>query len=192
MPADMSLRSPFPGLTGRLPGSRRLWMVLVTCWRKVVRKSRLTREMTKTTSCRPSTRPNTGSLLAVNLPLTLVVIISHGRLPPLMMASESQSTGLVARLEISRSICITSSLSAGGRVCSSSLLWSALSFACHFPVSCSPTAFLYPLVLTLCSDVWVQWWAAANEDDPNGRLGYWLGVYAALGGAALVCLFLSC
>ncbi|KAM7200841.1 hypothetical protein V8F20_005083 [Naviculisporaceae sp. PSN 640] len=41
-------------------------------------------------------------------------------------------------------------------------------------------------------NVWVQWWAAANETDPNGRLGYWLGVYAALGGAALVCLFLSC
>ncbi|KAK4208910.1 hypothetical protein QBC37DRAFT_60766 [Rhypophila decipiens] len=41
-------------------------------------------------------------------------------------------------------------------------------------------------------NIWVQWWAAANERDPNGRLGYWLGVYAALGGAALVCLFLSC
>jgi ATP-binding cassette, subfamily C (CFTR/MRP), member 1 len=38
----------------------------------------------------------------------------------------------------------------------------------------------------------VQWWAAANEAEPNSRLGYWLGVYAALGGIAIVCLFLSC
>lgn len=40
--------------------------------------------------------------------------------------------------------------------------------------------------------VWVQWWAASNESDPNGRLGYWLGIYAMFGGVAIVCLFLSC
>ncbi|KAL2132691.1 hypothetical protein VTI74DRAFT_3471 [Chaetomium olivicolor] len=40
--------------------------------------------------------------------------------------------------------------------------------------------------------VWVQWWAAYNEDDPNGNLGYWLGIYAMLGGVGIVCLFISC
>jgi ABC-type multidrug transport system fused ATPase/permease subunit len=41
-------------------------------------------------------------------------------------------------------------------------------------------------------NVWVQWWAADNEARPNSRLDYWLGVYAALGGAAIVCLSVSC
>ncbi|KAK0716329.1 ABC transporter [Lasiosphaeris hirsuta] len=41
-------------------------------------------------------------------------------------------------------------------------------------------------------NVWVQWWAAANEVQPNGRLEYWLGVYAILGFVAIVCLFVSC
>lgn len=40
--------------------------------------------------------------------------------------------------------------------------------------------------------VWVQWWAASNESEPNARLGYWLGIYAMLGGVGIVCLFLSC
>ncbi|KAK3311692.1 P-loop containing nucleoside triphosphate hydrolase protein [Chaetomium strumarium] len=40
--------------------------------------------------------------------------------------------------------------------------------------------------------VWVQWWAADNESRPNDRLGYWLGIYAMLGGVAIVCLFISC
>ncbi|KAB5511355.1 P-loop containing nucleoside triphosphate hydrolase protein [Coniochaeta sp. 2T2.1] len=41
-------------------------------------------------------------------------------------------------------------------------------------------------------NVWVQWWAADNEKRPNERLGYWLGVYAGLGGIAIACLFISC
>ncbi|KAK0706203.1 P-loop containing nucleoside triphosphate hydrolase protein [Lasiosphaeria miniovina] len=41
-------------------------------------------------------------------------------------------------------------------------------------------------------NVWVQWWAADNEAHPNSRLGYWLGIYAMLGGAAIVCLGVSC
>lgn len=40
--------------------------------------------------------------------------------------------------------------------------------------------------------IWVQWWASYNESDPNGKLGYWLGVYAMLGGIGIVCLFVSC
>ncbi|KAK3903067.1 ABC transporter [Staphylotrichum tortipilum] len=40
--------------------------------------------------------------------------------------------------------------------------------------------------------IWIQWWAAYNESDPNGRLGYWLGIYAMLGGVGIVCLFISC
>ncbi|KAH8881037.1 P-loop containing nucleoside triphosphate hydrolase protein [Thozetella sp. PMI_491] len=41
-------------------------------------------------------------------------------------------------------------------------------------------------------NIWVEWWAADNEAHPNDRLGYWLGVYAALGGLAIICLFVSC
>ncbi|QGA21216.1 hypothetical protein EYB26_008926 [Talaromyces marneffei] len=28
--------------------------------------------------------------------------------------------------------------------------------------------------------LWLQWWSDANETQPNGRLGYYLGVYAAI------------
>ncbi|OBT64152.1 hypothetical protein VE03_06254 [Pseudogymnoascus sp. 23342-1-I1] len=29
--------------------------------------------------------------------------------------------------------------------------------------------------------VWLQWWVNANADHPNDRVGYWLGVFGALG-----------
>lgn len=66
-------------------------------------------------------------------------------------------------------------------------------FCISFPSKCSAglrwTDWIAHIRLL---DIWVQWWAAANERDPNGRLGYWLGVYAGLGCAAIVCLFVSC
>lgn len=37
------------------------------------------------------------------------------------------------------------------------------------------------------SDIWVQWWSDASAANAN-RLGYWLGIYAALGVLALVVL----
>jgi ATP-binding cassette subfamily C (CFTR/MRP) protein 1 len=40
--------------------------------------------------------------------------------------------------------------------------------------------------------IWVKWWATANTLDPNGRLGYYLGIYAVLGVLALVSLVISC
>ena len=40
--------------------------------------------------------------------------------------------------------------------------------------------------------IWVNWWAAYNADNPNQRLGYWLGIYAMLGVLALVFLVVSC
>ncbi|KFA71226.1 hypothetical protein S40288_03837 [Stachybotrys chartarum IBT 40288] len=40
--------------------------------------------------------------------------------------------------------------------------------------------------------IWVNWWAAANAESPNQRLGYYLGIYAMLGGLALVFLVASC
>jgi ATP-binding cassette, subfamily C (CFTR/MRP), member 1 len=48
------------------------------------------------------------------------------------------------------------------------------------------------LVLTYCAivffpDIWVQWWSEAPAAGAN-RLGYWLGIYAALGLASLVLL----
>ena len=41
-------------------------------------------------------------------------------------------------------------------------------------------------------NIWVNWWAAANAIAPNANLGYWLGIYATLGGVALGGLMVSC
>ncbi|KAF2873543.1 P-loop containing nucleoside triphosphate hydrolase protein [Massariosphaeria phaeospora] len=40
--------------------------------------------------------------------------------------------------------------------------------------------------------IWVKWWAEHNEEFPNTRLGYYLGIYALIGGSALLFLILSC
>lgn len=34
--------------------------------------------------------------------------------------------------------------------------------------------------------IWVQWWTNSNIGHPNERLGYWLGVFAALGVLAVI------
>ncbi|KAL9565119.1 hypothetical protein ACKAV7_010764 [Fusarium commune] len=39
--------------------------------------------------------------------------------------------------------------------------------------------------------IWLNWWAAANADAPFARLGYYLGIYAMLGGLAIIFLVLS-
>ena len=31
------------------------------------------------------------------------------------------------------------------------------------------------------AELWVKWWAEANERKPNGDLGKWLGVFVTLG-----------
>lgn len=40
--------------------------------------------------------------------------------------------------------------------------------------------------------VWLGWWAAANAQRPNQKLGYYLGIYAMLGVMGLVSLIISC
>lgn len=40
--------------------------------------------------------------------------------------------------------------------------------------------------------VWVKIWAEYNEEFPNQRLPYYLGIYALLGGSALIFLVISC
>ncbi|KAF2119372.1 P-loop containing nucleoside triphosphate hydrolase protein [Lophiotrema nucula] len=40
--------------------------------------------------------------------------------------------------------------------------------------------------------LWVKWWASFNDQYPNQRLGYYLGIYAMLGGVALIFLIISC
>ncbi|KAF2634043.1 hypothetical protein P280DRAFT_52852 [Massarina eburnea CBS 473.64] len=40
--------------------------------------------------------------------------------------------------------------------------------------------------------IWVKMWAEYNQEFPNQRLGYYLGIYALLGGSALVFLIISC
>jgi len=96
------------------------------------------------------------------------------------------------------SICTTSGQLVGGR--QSSLSWRSLLL---FSVSLSQVSisivvnqeWLRPWTCSTdseISDIWVKWWASANAQDPNGRLGYWLGIYGAIGALALVCLIVSC
>ncbi|KAJ4299242.1 hypothetical protein N0V90_004486 [Kalmusia sp. IMI 367209] len=40
--------------------------------------------------------------------------------------------------------------------------------------------------------IWVKMWAEYNQEFPNQRLGYYLGIYAALGASAMVFLLISC
>ena len=40
--------------------------------------------------------------------------------------------------------------------------------------------------------VWLGWWADANAQSPNQKLGYYLGIYAMLGVMGLVSLIVSC
>lgn len=40
--------------------------------------------------------------------------------------------------------------------------------------------------------IWLGWWATANAERPNQRIGYYLGIYAMLGVLGLVSLIISC
>ncbi len=40
--------------------------------------------------------------------------------------------------------------------------------------------------------IWLGWWANANAQRPNQKLGYYLGIYAVLGVMGLVSLIISC
>ncbi|KAH2570366.1 hypothetical protein KXV42_008422 [Aspergillus fumigatus] len=48
------------------------------------------------------------------------------------------------------------------------------------------------LVLTDMTGIWVKWWAISNEEDPNGRTGYYLGIYAMLGAVGMLSLIIGC
>lgn len=41
-------------------------------------------------------------------------------------------------------------------------------------------------MISILSAVWLQWWVVSNAQDPNNRVGYWLGVYGGLAALALV------
>lgn len=46
--------------------------------------------------------------------------------------------------------------------------------------------------ITECdSEIWLQWWTVANETRPNENIGYWLGVYGALGFLILFSAFIA-
>ncbi|MCJ1392591.1 hypothetical protein MMC18_005461 [Xylographa bjoerkii] len=40
--------------------------------------------------------------------------------------------------------------------------------------------------------IWVQWWAAANDIQPNHKLSMYLGVYACLAAGAMISVVISC
>jgi ABC-type multidrug transport system fused ATPase/permease subunit len=81
-----------------------------------------------------------------------------------------------------------------------SSLWSLsqLSFFAYHSQVCRTIITVLPLVLipTMYTNtslaIWVKWWAASNILDPNGKLGYYLGIYAVLGACALISLVISC
>ncbi|KAJ8216260.1 hypothetical protein LV164_001134 [Aspergillus fumigatus] len=50
----------------------------------------------------------------------------------------------------------------------------------------------FRLVLTDMTDIWVKWWAISNEEDPDGRTGYYLGIYAMLGAVGMLSLIIGC
>ncbi|KAH8665276.1 putative ABC multidrug transporter [Tricladium varicosporioides] len=41
-------------------------------------------------------------------------------------------------------------------------------------------------------NIWVEKWTHFNETHPNEQLGYWLGIYAMLGGLSLIFILSSC
>jgi ATP-binding cassette subfamily C (CFTR/MRP) protein 1 len=47
-------------------------------------------------------------------------------------------------------------------------------------------------MLTAGKAIWVKMWAEYNERFPNQKLGYYLGIYAMLGGVAFLFLIISC
>jgi hypothetical protein len=47
-------------------------------------------------------------------------------------------------------------------------------------------------MLTDMTGIWVKWWAISNEEDPNGRTGYYLGIYAMLGAVGMLSLIIGC
>ena len=56
-----------------------------------------------------------------------------------------------------------------------------------FIVAISSYVFCYSF-----PQIWLGWWADANAIAPNQHLGYYLGIYALLGVAALASLIISC
>lgn len=47
-------------------------------------------------------------------------------------------------------------------------------------------------MLTSCAAVWVDWWTAANERNPEAGVGMYLGVYAFLGVIGVVFMTCAC
>lgn len=37
-------------------------------------------------------------------------------------------------------------------------------------------------------EIWVRWWATANEESPNSRLGYYLGIYLLICALTVIAL----
>ena len=56
-----------------------------------------------------------------------------------------------------------------------------------FFVAMSIFAFCYTF-----PTIWLKWWADANAKAPNSNLGFWLGIYAAIGVVGLAALGISC
>lgn len=62
-----------------------------------------------------------------------------------------------------------------------------ISFPCKYSSLHSPS-----MATDVFPAIWVKMWAEYNERYPNQRLGYYLGIYAMLGGLALFFLIVSC
>ena len=72
-------------------------------------------------------------------------------------------------------------------------LCTAFVFGLTFPGNVCPHVKLSIFMLTgLFLGIWIKWWAEANELHPNEKIGFYLGIYAALGVLAIISLILAC
>ena len=67
-----------------------------------------------------------------------------------------------------------------------------LYLASPFPVTSTHAKLSIFMLTGLFLGIWVKWWAEANELHPNEKIGFYLGVYAALGVLAIISLILAC
>lgn len=40
--------------------------------------------------------------------------------------------------------------------------------------------------------VWLDWWSAANEEEPNKNVGMYMGVYTALCVSGIIMIAVAC
>jgi ATP-binding cassette, subfamily C (CFTR/MRP), member 1 len=68
---------------------------------------------------------------------------------------------------------------------------SIFGFCSVFPCETRPLLRRKPLLTKNLVDLWLAWWAGANEMAPNSDLGKWLGGYSAFSIGAMISLMVG-